>query len=168
MTLFQRGPHGRHNARHPGTGGDVLLLKIPGICLTVAQLAALRAELRRERHDVLVEGYAAVDDAQTYVYRRVPSGDAEATLASMRECALRARPDAAVQRLRRLCDLPGASHGRAAPWHYIVETDVLPQAEQDLNDWYDQEHLPGLAGVRVRCGRNVSCATGRAALSRLL
>src|SRR3546814_2828927 len=34
-----------------------------------------------------------------------------------------------------------------APWHYIVETDIAPQAEQDFNDWYGNEHLPGLAAV---------------------
>ena len=49
--------------------------------------------------------------------------------------------------LHRTLDLPGASSGQDAPWHYIVETDVLPEAEADLNAWYDQEHLPGLAAV---------------------
>ena len=56
-------------------------------------------------------------------------------------------PGASVRVLHRTLDLPGASSGQDAPWHYIVETDVLPEAEADLNAWYDQEHLPGLAAV---------------------
>ena len=44
-------------------------------------------------------------------------------------------------------------------FRYVVETDVAPEAEADLNDWYDHEHLAGLAAVpgtvqawRYRCG----------------
>ena len=47
----------------------------------------------------------------------------------------------------RLQDIRGGSHGATAAFHYVVETDVVPEAEADLNDWYDQEHLPGLAAV---------------------
>jgi hypothetical protein len=44
-------------------------------------------------------------------------------------------------------DIAGASAGSPAPWHYVVDTDVLPEAEADLNAWYLEEHLPGLASV---------------------
>ena len=56
---------------------------------------------------------------------------------------------AEVEALRyvRLQDLRGASHGATPAFHYVVETDVVPEAEADLNDWYDREHLPGLAAV---------------------
>ncbi|AOB33774.1 hypothetical protein AKI39_15740 [Bordetella sp. H567] len=110
-------------------------------------MAALRAALNPEPHGVVVEGYAAIEGAQTYVYCRLPSGDADGAAAALGERARHVRPDATIRRLRRISDLPGASQGRAAPWHYIVETDVVPEAEQDLNNWYDQEHLPGLANV---------------------
>ena len=43
--------------------------------------------------------------------------------------------------------LPGKSAGQPAPFHYIVETDIAPDAEADMNAWYEQEHLPGLAAV---------------------
>ncbi|NYE26494.1 DUF4286 family protein [Pigmentiphaga litoralis] len=43
--------------------------------------------------------------------------------------------------------LPGKSAGQPAPFHYIVETDIAPDAEGDMNAWYEQEHLPGLAAV---------------------
>jgi hypothetical protein len=49
----------------------------------------------------------------------------------------------------------GASHGEAAPCHYVVATDVEPEWEAEFNDWYDTEHMPGLAAVpgNVRCAR---------------
>lgn len=43
--------------------------------------------------------------------------------------------------------IKGASFGQAPTCHYVVETDVAPEHEADLNDWYEQEHLPGLARV---------------------
>lgn len=130
-----------------GQSTDVLLLKIPGERLSAARLAALGEQLRAGSAQAVIQGYAAVEAAETYVYCRLPRDGAEAALSTLRERLAGLHPDAGMQWLRRLADLPGASWGRPAPWHYIVETDVLPEAEQDLNDWYDQEHLPGLAGV---------------------
>jgi len=61
----------------------------------------------------------------------------------------RVDPRALGEAARYVClqDIRGASHGTTAAFHYVVETDVLPEAEADLNDWYDREHLPGLAAV---------------------
>jgi len=42
--------------------------------------------------------------------------------------------------------IAGAQAG-AAPFHYVVETDIDPAIEADLTAWYEQEHLPGLAAV---------------------
>ncbi|MBS0343762.1 MAG: hypothetical protein JSS56_24930 [Proteobacteria bacterium] len=60
-------------------------------------------------------------------------------------------------RLQCVQALAGASPGETPRFHYIVETDVLPQAEDDFNAWYGQEHLPGLAAVPgvVRAARYV-------------
>ena len=67
-------------------------------------------------------------------------------------------PAVTIARLDLLLDLPGASAGIPAPFHYVVETDVLPEHEADFNRWYDREHLPGLAAVpgtiRARRFRN--------------
>jgi hypothetical protein len=123
------------------------LLKLHHSRLDGAGLAALRDALIGTTPGCTVQGYAAVDAQETYVYCRLPSAGADSAAATIRASALALCPTAGVQRLRRLSDLPGASSGRAAPWHYIVETDVVAAAEQDLNDWYDQEHLAGLAGV---------------------
>jgi hypothetical protein len=44
-------------------------------------------------------------------------------------------------------ELAGASLGQDAPYHYVVETDVEVEHLDELNAWYEQEHLPGLAAV---------------------
>ena len=44
-------------------------------------------------------------------------------------------------------ELAGASHGQDAPFHYVVETDADDANLAELNEWYQQEHLPGLAAV---------------------
>ena len=51
--------------------------------------------------------------------------------------------------------LRGASAGAEPGFHYVVEVDVAPEHERELNAWYEQEHLPGLARVpgTVRAAR---------------
>lgn len=93
-------------------------------------------DLRVFRAVAADEGYAYVDVA----------GDA-AALASLADSLRGALPGAAVTRLAAMTRVEGASSGEAAPYHYIVETDVLPEREADFNAWYEQEHLPGLASV---------------------
>lgn len=55
--------------------------------------------------------------------------------------------DIALIELELIQAIPGASVGQAAPYQYVVETDVLPEMEADFNAWYGEEHMPGLAGV---------------------
>ncbi len=57
--------------------------------------------------------------------------------------------------------LPGASASLPAPYHYVVETDVLPEHEADFNRWYDGEHLPGLAAVPGTVARLPLSQSGR-------
>jgi hypothetical protein len=51
------------------------------------------------------------------------------------------------QLLESIVHIPGHSFGEAAVCHYVVETDCPESIEQELNDWYNIEHLPGLAQV---------------------
>ena len=64
-------------------------------------------------------------------------------------------PTATASRLQALMEIDGASAHEPASHHYVVETDVVPHADADLNAWYDEEHLPGLAAVpgTVRAAR---------------
>lgn len=60
-----------------------------------------------------------------------------------------------IARLEPVLEIPGASNGNEALWHYVVTTDVMTGHEEDFNAWYNEEHLPGLAGVpgTVRAAR---------------
>lgn len=64
-------------------------------------------------------------------------------------------PFAAWTALQPLQSIAGAWAGAPFGYHYVVETDVAPEHERDLHDWYEQEHLPGLAAVpgTVRAAR---------------
>jgi hypothetical protein len=109
-------------------------------------------------HLVDVQLFEALEPDKCYLY-----GASIADRASLEEGAVkRLLADhalrASVGRLDAIVDLPGASAGFPAPFHYVVETDVLPEHEADFNRWYDREHLPGLAAVpgtvRARRFRN--------------
>lgn len=97
-----------------------------------------------------MQSWRAVEGPWTYIY--VPGDLAfpeDATSAGM-----------SWHRLQCLQALDGASFGQPAPYHYVVETDVLAGHEDDLNAWYAQEHLPGLASVAgtVRAARYLDAA----------
>lgn len=80
----------------------------------------------------------------------------------LRDVLARRLPQARATRLQALMEIDGAAAGAPSPWHYVVETDVQPQADADLNAWYDREHLPGLAAVpgTVRAARYRSLDDG--------
>lgn len=86
----------------------------------------------------------SVDGAELYLYlwlgeRRDIGAE------SLRALAQRAA--GLAMRLAGAQDIRGASYGARPAFHYVVETDVAPEAEAELNDWYNTEHLPGLAAV---------------------
>lgn len=140
---------------------NILLLKFPRAAVERGRIEEMLRlglpELEAYKLDVM----HAVDAVETYAYlepivpgepslgmiRRIVAGQLDALF-----------PQASLVTLESTLDVPGASADRAAPWHYVVETDVLPAAEQDFNQWYDTEHLPGLAAVpgTVRARRYVA------------
>jgi len=89
-----------------------------------------------------------LDGAELYAYLALRE-PVEVESAPLAAALARATGASALEaaRLARLQDIRGASHGAPPKFHYVVETDVVPEAERDLNDWYDVEHLPGLAAV---------------------
>ncbi|HZE10804.1 MAG TPA: hypothetical protein VE034_04395 [Burkholderiales bacterium] len=108
--------------------------------------------------------HAAVEGDQSYVYlfSREPGAITPAVLDRL---ARRAGAEAVFKgveihaaRLRPLFDVAGASGLERPLFHYVVEMDVVPEHEADLNAWYDKEHMPGLAAcpgsVRARRFRN--------------
>ncbi|MFT4194872.1 hypothetical protein [Ottowia sp.] len=103
------------------------------LALPRLQEAAL-ARCLQALHGQGADGWRALDGLWLYAYSAaapaIPDGPAIKCVA-----------------LAPTCDLPGAAAREPVAVHYIVETDVLPEFEDEFNAWYDQEHLPGLAGV---------------------
>jgi hypothetical protein len=62
--------------------------------------------------------------------------------------------------LERVDERSGASRGKSAPVHYVVETDIEPGREAEVYGWYDHEHMEGLAAVpgTVRAQRFINLA----------
>ena len=70
-------------------------------------------------------------------------------------------------RLVRAFDMPGASSGEPAPFHYTVENDPVLGSEEEMMRWYDTEHMPGLAALRgsVRAQRFFNLDSGPRSLA---
>ncbi len=92
--------------------------------------------------------FKAVSDAELYCYLLTPQ-DALGLAASLEPCATRSLVDQGLtaSAIAPLLHRDGPARGCTADFHYVVETDVDAGPEQELNDWYDTEHLPGLAAV---------------------
>ncbi|MFO1302892.1 MAG: DUF4286 family protein [Burkholderiales bacterium] len=103
-----------------------------------------------------VEVFRAAECSAEIAYFALPvdGNDAVAIERAVRAACRTAR--VTRQRLLQACE--GASAGTDAAFHYVVSTDVRPEAEEDFNAWYVSEHLPGLASVpgtvRARRFRN--------------
>jgi len=118
---------------------DTLLVKFAWIGDDSIQ--PLRAALGRRE----LSAFRAIDGEEAYAYVPLPPDPQEAhSLTRVVRSALR---EGKLSRLELLMDLRGASAGQDAPYHYVVETDVRAEHEADLNAWYDEEHLAGLASV---------------------
>lgn len=130
---------------------STFLLKLTGLAWSPEQLRSLLGPAALGIDELGLEVFHAVEGAETYAYLEVPEALAATAAGAIRrvfDTELPATCSAAqVIELSCTLDVAGRAAGRPAPWHYIVETDIQPQAEQDFNDWYSTEHLPGLAAV---------------------
>lgn len=109
-------------------------------------------------------GHVALDGEETYLYlfSREPAAIDARVLSRVLERAGTlpglGGVTLAAAKLVPVFDVAGASRGEDAPFHYVVETNVISEHEADLNAWYDREHMPGLAAcpgsVRARRFRN--------------
>ena len=110
--------------------------------------------------DLVLIRFSSIDDAAalTHLHRQVPTLRLYGALqgnevyayaeVGMQDRLDRVLPAAVVvSTLRCTLAITGAAAGTEAPFHYVVETDVLPEQDADFNAWYDSEHLPGLAAV---------------------
>ncbi len=144
-------------------GETVFLLKVPGLRVNRDEVAAFLRQGMPGGESLSGEPVSGAqvhvchgaDTPETYVYfsisDRVGELDGAGQGSSVRseiETACRAvYPEADLVELTVTQVVPGAAADRSPQWHYVVETDVLAPAEEDFNNWYSEEHLPGLAAV---------------------
>lgn len=108
--------------------------------------------------DVAVHAYERVDAPGVYLYVALRETPDPANVQALQLDLQANAPQARCVLLEPGLHCEGASAGHEAEWHYVVETDVRPEAEADFNAWYDTEHMPGLAAVpgTVRAQRYIA------------
>ncbi|GAB3117884.1 hypothetical protein GCM10027288_41450 [Bordetella tumbae] len=125
-----------------------MLIKFPKEALNTAAVLALPG-VKQANFRI----YHAVDHVETYVWLSWPAEVAgteaglNAGISNLPAAVRQSHPDAQMVNLALTTDVAGHSIGQAAPWFYMVETDIKPGAETDFDSWYETEHLPGLAAV---------------------
>ena len=90
--------------------------------------------------------FEAVIDREIYAYLSATE-DGVAIARRIEPMVAERLGDPTASALSQLLRVPGPAYGLSAPFHYVVETDVEPEHEAELNAWYNTEHLPGLAAV---------------------
>jgi len=156
-----RGPEpGRRVGRVASAGRRIVLIRFPAPEATAepvpAELTKAVERIGFGQRDLVV--HRSLDSLQGCAYllaapdRRSVADEAYARLCDALTAEL---PTASAARLLALMEVDGVSASAAPTHHYVVETDVVATAEADLNAWYDQEHMPGLAAVpgSVRAAR---------------
>ena len=112
---------------------------------TVARWRARHAAAFADIHT-----YRGVQSADLYIYFEVATPVSWSTAerrAFEATLAQREGDQAMVDRLECVLDVPGASIGARRALHYVVETDAADGWLDELERWYDTEHMPGLAAV---------------------
>jgi hypothetical protein len=113
------------------------------------------AELRRTLEVQFADfaAYRGLRTADLYAYgaldsaARISAQDARRFEKIAGQIPVLAGTAPSIDRLERVFDLPGASAGAFAGFHYVVETNPAEGWEEELFRWYETEHMPGLAAV---------------------
>jgi hypothetical protein len=146
------------------TGGVLLkcAARVPADETFQLELRMLALERVPLAESVAAHTALEVDESYIYLFSREAAAVSAAVLSRVVERAAGLAALAGAQlgaaKLVPVFDRPGASRTVAPLFHYVVEMDVVPAHEEDLNAWYDKEHMPGLAAcpgtVRARRFRN--------------
>ena len=126
----------------------------PGFGSDPAFVAALLAELKSAwpQKAVRVQAALSVNGHMLYAYiafdQPVALGKAKAaSLESTLQTAWPQLQNLRVSRLERMFASDGASVHAEPVFHYVVEMDPEAGWMPELSQWYDTEHMPGLARV---------------------
>ena len=133
---------------------DALLIQAVMPAGVIEDLAPLLQRLQRILQHSTLRLHAAFSPAQrvfyTYLYlaKRTPLEKAAAdSLESTLKREWSQLNDVRVSRLERVFEAAGTSAGVAPAFHYAVEMDPESGWMPELAQWYDTEHMPGLAAV---------------------
>ena len=126
------------------------LFELPGVRWDASEAREAAGRVPWADVDILT----AFSDQETWI--RVPApttpegesgGEAAGFLAAVLGVEREALPEFRHRRLRGLLELGDAANGARQPWLYTSQTDIPPAVEDEFNRWFDEEHLPRLAGV---------------------
>ena len=124
---------------------DTVLLLSLGERIGAPRAAGIAGRLADGLPNVRVSAYAAVDEDETYLY--IDGGEGTCPKWARAWPSSCPAPACACCTGRWTCRAPPAARTRPGT---TSSRPMLPEAEADLNAWYDQEHLPGRAGHRAR------------------
>ena len=134
---------------------DALLIKLRDTRVEDAPLLADFEACRQALGGVAAATglYRAIRTSDVYVHCALlrPTDAADPDLAALRtelqRCLVSAAAPATIDRLQTAMDMPGASRSATPRFRYVVETDASDGWSDELDRWYDAEHMPGLARV---------------------
>jgi hypothetical protein len=138
-------------ASHPT---DALLVQARATARHAGDFADLLERLRCAAKAMALPAHAAFNKEQGIFYAYVfldARGHLDKAVATTLESDLQKRwpalKELRISRLERVFDTAGASANAAPVFHYVVEMDPEAGWMPQLADWYDTEHMPGLAKV---------------------
>lgn len=136
------------------TPTDALLVQAILPAGGAAVLPDLIRHLRTAIHDSTIQVHAAFNEGQSMLYaylrlaeRRQLEPSVAASLGATLKNKWPALQNLRVSRLEKMLDKQGASATTPAVFHYVVEMDPEAGWMPELSNWYDTEHMPGLALV---------------------
>src|SRR3546814_15335417 len=114
------------------------LLKLAGLAWTPQQLRGLLGPAALGIDGLRLDVLHAVEGTETYAYLELPEALAATAAGAIQRVFDTDLPaqclSAQVVALNCTPELAGQAGGRPAQWHYIFETDIEPQAQQDCHN----------------------------------
>lgn len=130
---------------------DCLLLQFNLDPAVADRLAATAVQLCADA-GLQLQRLACTPEGAAYLYARLPAratldAQAGAPLADALARRIPSAHDIRVSRLEQVFAAPGQAREERPVFHYVVETDPEQGWREELERWYDTEHMPGLASV---------------------
>jgi hypothetical protein len=130
---------------------DCLLLQFTLDPVATERLPAAVTQLCADS-GLRLQRLACTPNGAAYLYTRLPARaelgeEALAPLAGALARRIPSARDIHVSRLQQVYTAPGQAQGELPVSHYVVETDPETGWQPELERWYNEEHMPGLASV---------------------